>query len=52
VDEADRLKVAGLDQVRSIFNEGGRGLILIRMPGIEKRLARYPQPPLSHRLRS
>ena len=43
VDEAERLSTTALEHLRDIFDRSNIGLILIGMPGIEKRMARYPQ---------
>ncbi len=43
VDESERLSNTAVELIRDIFDRTGVGLILIGMPGMEKRLSRYPQ---------
>ena len=43
VDEADRLSAPALEHLRDRFDRRPLGLLLIGMPGIGKRLSRYPQ---------
>jgi len=43
IDESERLPTAAIELIRDIFDRTGVGVILIGMPGLEKRLSRYPQ---------
>ena len=43
IDEAERLATQALEHGRDRFDRTGIGVILIGMPGIERRLERYPQ---------
>lgn len=42
VDEIDRLKLQHFEQLRDIYDQNDLAMVLIGMPGIEKRLSRYP----------
>jgi DNA transposition AAA+ family ATPase len=43
MDEAERLSTSAVEYLRDIFDRTDIGLMLIGMPGIEKRMSRYPQ---------
>ena len=43
VDEADRLSMHGFEEVRDIYDHFDLAVVFIGMPGIQTRLARYPQ---------
>ncbi len=43
IDEAERLPTSAFELVRDIFDRTGMGIILIGVPGMEKRLSRYLQ---------
>jgi DNA transposition AAA+ family ATPase len=42
-DEAERLSMNAVEYIRSIFDKKSIGVVLIGMPGMEKRLSRFPQ---------
>jgi DNA transposition AAA+ family ATPase len=42
-DEAERLSITALELIRDVFDRTGVGVVLIGMPGMEKRLSRYAQ---------
>lgn len=43
IDETERLNLASLELLRSLYDRKEISIIFIGMPGLEKRLSRYPQ---------
>jgi len=43
VDEADRLKFQALEHLRDLYDRGNLGIVLMGMPGFQKKLSRYAQ---------
>ena len=43
IDESERLRPSAIEYLRDCYDRTNTGLILIGMPGIEKRFSRYPQ---------
>jgi DNA transposition AAA+ family ATPase len=43
IDEAERLSTSAVEYLRDMFDRTDIGLMFIGMPGIEKRMTRYPQ---------